>query len=678
MTNFKITTATTRQRVAAVVLLSATLAATASDYATRVIEYRPAPGQFVNLEITTDPSGVLGPTASQGGTEPATEGIVSLGAFGGYIVLGFDRPVVNDPRHPYGIDFTIIGNAISSGEGNESCEPGAVQVMKDLNGNGIPDDGPWYELAGSDYYLSSTRRNTSVTYTNPFYTNAHTIHWTADDGTSGAVLPTAAHTQPYYPDPFLFPEIDDKSYTLRGNRIAGALDKRNPSGIKFNRTPAFGYADCHGTPGGFDGTSPNNPYYPDEKGPVTDGFDISWAVDDDGNPVTLDQIDFIRIYTAGTGNAGWLGEWSSEIDAVALTVPDPDYEPRNFYLNYLSAPQARVAIGSTCRFEGFLFKNGQPCPDTPLTYTVDDETIGTIAPDGTFTPLAEGKTTIRLRSIDNVAEDAAEVTVTTLTGVVADFDGKASSLATAECIIGEKLFLNIESTDNYPTLFPGEKGNRYTHDTYTWYNSNPAIGTVDSHGTFTAIATGTTVLTAASQTNPSLYAEIKVTVKKIPAVVLNKQSMTIPDTAPEGNWKASTLFKTTNKSAVSIIDATPRNGMIQAEARGNRIVYNCSECTESVSDIIDITILHYGVQHTFQLPVSYIKEGSAIDDVESDTPLSATTPGEAATYTIITTSGTVVMHTIGSLPDLNSLPRGIYIIRKACRGTVTTTKTAIP
>lgn len=104
------------------------------------------------------------------------------------------------------------------------------------------------------------------------------------------------------------------------------------------------------------------------------------------------------------GNAGWLGEWSSEIDGVVLTEPDQDYVLRDYYLNYLSAPQAQAAIGSTCRFEGLLFKNGRPCNEGIHTYTVDDETIGTISPDGVFTPLKEGKTTVRFSSLDGIAE----------------------------------------------------------------------------------------------------------------------------------------------------------------------------------------------------------------------------------------------------------------------------------
>jgi len=35
-----------------------------------------------------------------------------------------------------------------------------------------------------------------------------------------------------------------------------------------------------------------------------------------GNPVVLDGIDFVRIYTAVNQNSGWMGEISTELQAV--------------------------------------------------------------------------------------------------------------------------------------------------------------------------------------------------------------------------------------------------------------------------------------------------------------------------------------------------------------------------
>ena len=60
----------------------------------------------------------------------------------------------------------------------------------------------------------------------------------------------------------------------------------------------YGYADNH----------PNNT----EKSK----FQIDWAVDKNGHPVQLDGIDFVRIYTAVNQNTGWMGEISTEIQAV--------------------------------------------------------------------------------------------------------------------------------------------------------------------------------------------------------------------------------------------------------------------------------------------------------------------------------------------------------------------------
>ena len=43
---------------------------------------------------------------------------------------------------------------------------------------------------------------------------------------------------------------------------------------------------------------------------------IDWAVDKNGNPVVLDGIDFVRIYTAVNQSSGWMGEISTELQAV--------------------------------------------------------------------------------------------------------------------------------------------------------------------------------------------------------------------------------------------------------------------------------------------------------------------------------------------------------------------------
>ena len=109
-----------------------------AQYISEVLEYKPAPGQFIN----SSPWGIPNSAKSLIG---GVTGSMSLGAFGGYVVFKFANPVENDPDNPYGVDFTIYGNPL-----DEWSEQGIVSVMQDENGNGLPDD-TWYELAGSDY-----------------------------------------------------------------------------------------------------------------------------------------------------------------------------------------------------------------------------------------------------------------------------------------------------------------------------------------------------------------------------------------------------------------------------------------------------------------------------------------------------------------------------------------------
>ncbi|MBQ7698276.1 MAG: cell surface protein, partial [Paludibacteraceae bacterium] len=127
------------------------LLSSVTPYLTRVFEYRPAPGQFIN----TIPTWEAGDTAedmaqkAQDALADNEGGMVSLGSWGGYIVFGFDHEIINVPG---AYDLKILGNATyAMSNPNDttalggSSEPGVVMVSRDDNGNGLPDD-KWYEL----------------------------------------------------------------------------------------------------------------------------------------------------------------------------------------------------------------------------------------------------------------------------------------------------------------------------------------------------------------------------------------------------------------------------------------------------------------------------------------------------------------------------------------------------
>ena len=95
------------------VLLTILLAV--SPYLARVYEYMPAPGQFVNaLPVATagDTPQTMAAKAEAAIAYNAGK-TVCLGAWGGYIVFGFDHPVVNSGDE---YDFRIKGNATQPGK----------------------------------------------------------------------------------------------------------------------------------------------------------------------------------------------------------------------------------------------------------------------------------------------------------------------------------------------------------------------------------------------------------------------------------------------------------------------------------------------------------------------------------------------------------------------------------
>ncbi len=123
------------------------------------------------------------------------------------------------------------------------------------------------------------------------------VKWTDNKGNEGYVYRNDYHTtNSYYPA-----WIKEDQITFHGSRL-----KDNTVNEPHENMPehwvgycyAWGYADNH----------PN--------GEEQCKFKIDWAVDKNGNPVVLDGIDFVRIYTAVNQNSGWMGEISTELQAV--------------------------------------------------------------------------------------------------------------------------------------------------------------------------------------------------------------------------------------------------------------------------------------------------------------------------------------------------------------------------
>jgi len=261
-------------------------AVSGSRYISKVFDYVPAPGQFIN----EDSAGTMAGARQLAGNK---DHVVSLGAYGGYIVFGFDHSIVNST----GYDIAIYGNAINTGV-YEWSEPGIVLVSRDTNGNGLPDD-TWYELAGSIYDSTAIIKKYSITYYNP--KAIADVPWKDNQGHTGAVLSNISHNHPYYPS---FAANQD-SITFTGTLLPNTYSLKEGTGIYQNLAFSWGYSDSWSLKDDY----PDN-YY--------NSFDISQAVDENGNKVTLPAIDFVKVYT-GQNNPGnsMLGEISTEVRGAA-------------------------------------------------------------------------------------------------------------------------------------------------------------------------------------------------------------------------------------------------------------------------------------------------------------------------------------------------------------------------
>ncbi len=253
-----------------------------NPYITRVVDYCPAPGQFVNkLPEATDadtPETMCAKVLAAIGNNKG--GLVTLGGYGGYVTVAFDHRIPDKQGIP---DFRIVGNAF---DGNS--EPAIVQVAYDANGNGKPDADEWHELQGSAYVQS--RKGYRITYRRPS-SLADDVLWTDNASQQGYIPRNEFHSQSYFP---LW--IEGNTLSFEGTLLPANATNKGTSGQPHWVLTAWEWG------------------YADNK--RSEDFDIANAVNNNGEKVNLPGADFIRIYTATNQVAGWLGETSSEVSNV--------------------------------------------------------------------------------------------------------------------------------------------------------------------------------------------------------------------------------------------------------------------------------------------------------------------------------------------------------------------------
>lgn len=266
------------------------------------VDYKPAPGQFVN-DMPAYEDGDTPASMNQKALDLLNRGsLVSLGAFGGEITITLAEPITHDPAR--NADFRVLGNSYITGttENNVygSSEPGMVWVMKDENGNGLPDD-TWYRFVGD---MQDKITYVRVTYTPVTQPSASKwVDWQSSDSTTGALTCNLAyHDHSYFPR-WIYNDPQNASMSVSGYMVPANGFLEESSGL-FRQICYRGFADCF----------PNSD--------IRSAFSLADAVDLNGNPANLDAINFIRITTAVLDSNGPLGETSTEVGGIELILKE--------------------------------------------------------------------------------------------------------------------------------------------------------------------------------------------------------------------------------------------------------------------------------------------------------------------------------------------------------------------
>lgn len=293
-----------------------------TPYITQVFDFMPAVGQFTN-QLPAYKEGDTQETMNQkvlnliGNNK---KGMISLGGFGGYVVVGFDHTIENKAGL---CDFRVLGNAFYSADNPNpdapvggSCEPGIIMVAYDRNKNGKPDEDEWYEIAGSAHtdpsqeaWYSMAQQNGNDVHTYKDYEITYYrpekepvtpeekeqyIRWEDNQGNSGYKVMNQFYSQPYFPQWAKGDKITFKGTCLPQNGI----DESGTDPYFVLYRFRYGYAD----------NALNTE--------AASAIDIDWAIDTQGNPVQLPGADFIKVYTGVNQENGWVGECSTELTSI--------------------------------------------------------------------------------------------------------------------------------------------------------------------------------------------------------------------------------------------------------------------------------------------------------------------------------------------------------------------------
>lgn len=308
---------------------------------------------------------------------------VSLGMAGGYVQFDMgDNPIENNANNPYGIDFIVYGNAFVGNPeaagvmvSNDGIKWYTLAGSRHyMNGTKWDQKISYVRIEGSEQRaLKSTFTADGIyyseNYTSPSEQTQSAINAAISAATWHVVPATGTATAlnlSYWPEWATRVVNNTAQEEYYGNvwklgtdsHIPAVASTANNAGVNWDKADTtstvpngaevitysgltlvpddtqvlgsnptqaqmtdvyqWGYADVR-VNGSAYGTAINPYASAASVGNGGDGFDLSWAVDENGVPVPMSSAKYIRVYSAVLFNAGIFGETSAEVCGLYRT-----------------------------------------------------------------------------------------------------------------------------------------------------------------------------------------------------------------------------------------------------------------------------------------------------------------------------------------------------------------------
>ncbi|WP_332449058.1 Ig-like domain-containing protein [Methanoculleus sp.] len=325
----------------------------------------------------------------------------------------------------------------------------------------------------------------------------------------------------------------------------------------------------------------------DQNNETMMGVTVNWTTSDP----TIGTVDNTGLFTGVAAGITAVTATAGDVSASAIVTVSAEapVEPPEVASITVAPATATLQIGGTRLFEAtVLDQNDEELSNATVTWASSDEAVGTIDETGLFTAVAEGTTTVNA-TIGNITGEAT---------VTVSAEAPVEPVAARIAITSDRTTAVVNETVNFSATVYDLNDTEMPDATVAWTSSDEAIGTIDANGLFTAVAEGTTNVTATAE---NASASVLVTVEAPPEPVLESIAVTpsaatlaIDDTqrfivtARDQNGNAMTGVNVTWTSSDSAIGTIDETGIFTALAEGTA---NVTATAENITGEATVTVI---------------------------------------------------------------------------------------